>query len=410
MPTNDANSVRKLEDAVDQLELAWLAGSADLSSVCSLDGLSNADRYELALVDMECRWRRNQSGDLHHEKNLGPRPTWHDYCRCWPEWFGANDLTPELIAEAYRIQKRHGATQAKDEILARHRHLLADLLKPLATVDRDMRADGLTSEFQASIERVRIDSAQAPLRFDDYVLEKHLGSGGMGKVYRATQRSLNRPVAIKTLRKRWQGDGEATRRLVQEARLLGMLRHPGIVSVHGLGQFPGGSVFLAMDYIDGTNLNRFCAHERLPDNQILDIVRSIADAVAHAHDRQVLHCDLKPSNILLDQNNRVYVTDFGLGRALGNSAATGSGGEGTPAFMAPEQFMPDDRITKATDVYGIGGILYTLLHQHLPGDQDQFLEDREVAATDLERICGKCLAAAPQDRFDDARKLHEALL
>ena len=298
--------------------------------------------------------------------------------------------------------------RAKEEILSRHSHLRADLLGRLATIDGELDADDLLTRFTAS-EPVRLSPAQAPLRFEDYVLEKHLGSGGMGKVYRATQRSLQRSVAIKTLRKKWHGDLEATQRLVREAQLLGKLRHPGIVSVHGLGQFPAGSVFLVMDYIEGVDLCSYVAHQENRLGSLRDIAHSIADAVAHAHDRQVLHCDLKPSNVLVDNENRICVTDFGLGRALGASGRVESLGEGTRGYMAPEQHLAGEEITRATDVFGIGAILFRLMFGHIPSSANLGSEHRLSANEALHEICLKCLEVDPKNRFPDARALLDAL-
>jgi tRNA A-37 threonylcarbamoyl transferase component Bud32 len=412
LPTNDADSPGAFDRAVEELELAWQVDRGDLSVVCEPPELRDEHRYELALVDMEYRWRGTRpipiiKGSAKQE-SLGERPTWLDYCRCWPHWFQPQTLTPALIAEAYRIQRRYGAARAKDDVLSRHSHLRADLLGLLATIDRELDADDLLTKVAAS-EPVRLSPAQAPLRFEDYVLEKHLGSGGMGKVYRATQRSLQRPVAIKTLKKKWHADLEATQRLVREAQLLGKLRHPGIVSVHGLGQFPAGSVFLAMDYIEGVDLHRYVAREENRLGSSRDITRSIADAVAHAHDRQVLHCDLKPSNILVDDENRIYVTDFGLGRALGASGRAESLGEGTRGYMAPEQHLPGAEVTKATDVYGIGAILFRLMFGHIPSSANLGSAQRLSADEALHQVCLQCLEEDPMNRFPDARALWEAL-
>src|SRR5262249_40768306 len=151
----------------------------------------------------------------------------------------------------------------------------------------------------------------------------------------------------------------ATIRFLEEAEFLARLRHPGIVTVHGLGHLPDGGHFLVMDLIEGSDLAREMSTGPVPVVQALRWVSEAADAIEHAHQQGVIHCDLKPSNLLLDRAGHIHVTDFGLGRSLsGDRQSVG----GTAGFMAPEQVDATwGPISPRTDVHGLGAVLYALL-------------------------------------------------
>src|SRR5262249_17945467 len=146
------------------------------------------------------------------------------------------------------------------------------------------------------------------------VLLRQLGQGGMGKVYRGLLRG--EPVAVKLLRKPLRQHGAAVARFREEAELLARLRHPGIVAVRGYGQLPGGGQLLVMDLVEGTDLARVLAAGPVAVAEAVRWVSEAADALEHAHAQGVVHCDLKPSNLLLDTAGHVRVADFGLARAL----------------------------------------------------------------------------------------------
>ncbi|MCA9214522.1 MAG: sigma-70 family RNA polymerase sigma factor, partial [Planctomycetales bacterium] len=152
----------------------------------------------------------------------------------------------------------------------------------------------------------------APLQYSDYVLEKLLGSGGMGKVYRARTKRTGNMVAIKALHKVRQTDRRSVTRFVQESHLLTKLTHPGIVRVEGLGRFPGGGYFMVMEYIDGVDLQSQLESELFSLQDALEMVDRVAHAINYAHDNGIVHCDLKPGNILRRSNGDVLVTDFGF--------------------------------------------------------------------------------------------------
>ena len=156
----------------------------------------------------------------------------------------------------------------------------------------------------------------ARLHYGDFVIERMLGAGGMGKVYRARERSTGSSVAVKSLRKLHQGSRRAVERFVQEAEILATLSHPNIVGVRGIGRFPGGGLFKVMELIEGTNLQERLRGGPLGLLQALSLMRDVAGAIAYAHEHGVVHCDLKPGNVLLEGEGRPVVSDFGFARIL----------------------------------------------------------------------------------------------
>src|SRR5208283_3436863 len=181
-----------------------------------------------------------------------------------------------------------------------------------------------------------------------------LGRGGMGVVYKARQRSLNRFVALKLLAPERVGDGKFAERFTREAQALAALNHPNIVTIHDFGQ-AGGFYFLLMEFVDGLNLRQLLRMRKFTPEEALTIVPPLCDALQFAHDRGIVHRDIKPENILLDKTGRVKVADFGIAKMLGNGHGE-HGGEtalpqnvtqsvlGTPGYIAPEQQSDPKRV------------------------------------------------------------------
>lgn len=256
------------------------------------------------------------------------------------------------------------------------------------------------------------------LSYGDVVLVRQLGEGGMGKVYRATLRNSDQPVAVKLLRKPLRQDRRFAARFLEEVRLLRRLRHPGIVSVLGLGRLPDGGHFLVMELVEGSDLARQIRAGPIRVEQALCWVAEAADAIEHAHRQGVVHCDLKPGNLLLDRDGHVRVTDFGLARSLEGGGPAEAGG--TEGFMAPEQADAAlGPIGPATDVHGLGAVLYALLTGRAPcagcdrgayrhtGPSLSQLKARvpgKVAA-----LCRRCLARNPMRRFASAFEVARAI-
>jgi serine/threonine-protein kinase len=257
----------------------------------------------------------------------------------------------------------------------------------------------------------------------DYELLSELGKGGMGVVYRARQRGLNRLVALKMVLAGHLAAEDDLHRFRTEAEAAARLSHPNIVAVHEVGEV-AGQLFFSMQLIEGQTLARRLAGGPVPGRTAAGYVAQLARAVHYAHRQRVLHRDLKPSNILLDHDDRPYVTDFGLAKRLdaGASALTRTGAVvGTPNYMAPEQAAGKVKeLGPACDVYGLGAVLYECLTGRPPFRSDTPLDtvlhvlEREPVPPrllnpkvdrDLETICLKCLEKDPQRRYASADDL-----
>jgi len=256
-----------------------------------------------------------------------------------------------------------------------------------------------------------IDAAATPLLYEDYVLEQLIGSGGMGKVYRARHRSSGEAVAFKALHKAWQHDHRAVERLVQESRLLAQLRHPHIVGWRGLGRFPGGSCFLVMDFVPGGDLAARLAHGPLPVAEAGRIVSEVASAVGFAHRAGVLHCDLKPANVLVDAHGRTLVTDFGFANVITpRSDRVTSAVGGTAGYMAPEVALGTTGPTAAADIYCLGVLLWVLATGQPPKHPLNLAAVREVPElASIAMIVRQCTHADPSGRFATTEDLRTAL-
>ncbi len=262
--------------------------------------------------------------------------------------------------------------------------------------------------------------------FGDYELLKELGRGGMGVVYKARQLSLNRPVALKLLKSDILATDDEQRRFRNEAELVALLDHPHIVPIYEVGEHDGRQYF-SMKLVAGPSLEKKLAGFAADPKAAAKLVKTAAEAVHHAHQRGILHRDLKPSNILVDDRGQPYVTDFGLAKRVeGDSELTVSGAIlGTPPYMAPEQASGRrGAVTTATDVYGLGAILYALLTGRAPFRGQSVAEILEKvreqsptppsklnphAPRDLEIICLKCLEKDSQRRYPSALALADDL-
>lgn len=189
-----------------------------------------------------------------------------------------------------------------------------------------------------------------------YFLRTHVGSGGMADVYQAWDGMRSAQLAVKVLRRDLIHNPRFLQLFRQEAELLRTLNHPNIVRLYDFEQ-DGDTLFLVMDWVDGMDLRQAIAHRGKPysPNEIGRILKPICSALNYAHQSQVYHCDIKPANILLHNDGRVLLTDFGIARMAGDKMAAG-----TPPYMAPEQFA-DDGVDGRTDVYALGVTLYEML-------------------------------------------------
>jgi RNA polymerase sigma factor (sigma-70 family) len=258
----------------------------------------------------------------------------------------------------------------------------------------------------------------------DFQLARHLGSGGSGKVYQAWWRSAGQWVAVKVLKKRSQTDPEAVERFLREASTLARLRHPGIVPIRGIGRLRSGGYFLVLDLVAGDDLSFVMNERKIETNDALRWVAEAAMAVEHAHQHGVIHCDLKPSNLLLDADGRIRVTDFGFAHVLGirgNHPLPA----GTLGFMAPEQIDPVwGAVGPRTDVFGFGAVLFALLTGKPPfvaetwkvsvarllsGPTPTLRSALPEIPAPVDGICRRCLSRNPEERFASAGELARAI-
>jgi len=200
-----------------------------------------------------------------------------------------------------------------------------------------------------------------------YELTERLGSGGMAVVYRAHDITLERDVAIKILRENFTADPAFRERFRQEAKAAANLSHPNIVTVHDFG-FDAGRVFIVMEYVPGDHLkNMLQKRGRFTVEEALDLMIQACAGVGYAHRAGLVHCDIKPHNILITPDKRVKVTDFGIARALASIQPEEKSEVvwGSPQYFSPEQaagLAP----SPASDVYSLGVVLYEMLTMHLP--------------------------------------------
>jgi tRNA A-37 threonylcarbamoyl transferase component Bud32 len=257
--------------------------------------------------------------------------------------------------------------------------------------------------------------------FGDYELLTKIARGGMGVVWKARQKGLNRIVALKMILAGRFADEDELRRFRTEAEAAARLQHPNIVAVHEVGEVHG-QAFFSMEFIEGRTLAQRLTEGPLPGRTAARYVRQIARAVHAAHRQGILHRDLKPSNILLDRDDEPHVTDFGLAKKLDDVTQTQTGALlGTPSYMAPEQAAGKVKeLGPACDVYGLGAVLYELLTGRPPFRSETALDtvrdvlEREPVPPrllnarverDLETICLKCLEKDPQRRYGSADEL-----
>ncbi|QDU49458.1 protein kinase domain-containing protein [Gimesia panareensis] len=249
----------------------------------------------------------------------------------------------------------------------------------------------------------------APLLYADYVLEQLLGSGGMGKVFRARVKETQQQVAIKALNKARQSDPRAVTQFAKEAQVLTRLRHANIVRVEGLGRFPNGGYFMVLDYVDGVNLQSQLEAGPFPIPVALGIVHKVADAIGHAHDQGIIHCDLKPGNILQNQNGTILVTDFGFAFLIaGGAATTGNCLGGTVGYIAPEIMNRRSLPAPTTDIYSLGVLLWTLITGTLP-EIPFTCGDTQKELAPVARIVRRCLAEDPGKRYQTTTELQREL-
>jgi len=325
-----------------------------------------------------------------------------------------------------------------DELAELLRTLSSELRQVLALRLQDLTLEEIAAQIGCSTRTIRrrlnelgailerrakqADDADSPppastIDYRDVLIEAHLGSGGMGRVYRARRRSTGEVVALKVLRRMFHRRAFAVERFRNEAAIVASLDHPGIVRTHGFGTMPAGSEFFVMDFIAGGDLTTV-ARATFDDRRSTAWLAEAATAVAYANERGIVHCDLKPSNLLLDAAGRIVVSDFGLATAVSSEACPAGA---TLAFAAPELLCPSlGPVSAATDVWGLGALLAWLLWETTPwhtttvaeltariqSGREPDLPNEEEPSTRraaLAGLCRRCLQINPSGRYGNCR-------
>ncbi len=264
-------------------------------------------------------------------------------------------------------------------------------------------------------------------RLGTYEIQSPLGAGGMGEVYRATDTKLGRDVALKVLPGEMAKDAERLGRFRREAKVLAQLDHPNIVTIYSVEECDGVH-FLTMQLVEGLPLDRLICQNGLPVEQIVEIAEALADALSAAHEKDIVHRDLKPANVMVTNQGRVKVLDFGLAKDirasnLGDATLTSDSRTqvgvvmGTPAYMSPEQ-TSGRPLDHRTDIFSLGVLLHEMATGRRPfeGNSSAELvsailrdappsvtEKRPDLPSDLARIIRRCLEKDPRHRLQTAR-------
>lgn len=286
-------------------------------------------------------------------------------------------------------------------------------------IGQDSQAKSATTPF------VALGVEELAGRFPQLEILGFIGQGGMGAVYKARQKALDRVVALKILPPRIGDETAFEERFTREARALARLNHPGIVTLYEFGQ-ANGLFFFLMEFVDGMSLRHLLEVERISAREALAIVPQICDALQYAHDQGIVHRDIKPENILLDRQGRVKVADFGLAKIVsGNEYASPAAmkgeighGEratavltqagkvmGTPHYMAPEQHDNPGEVDHRVDVYALGVVFYQMLTGELPGEKIEAPSKKVQIDVRLDEIVLRALEKKPELRYQQVSEV-----
>jgi Protein kinase domain len=351
LPWEDRQS---LQAWLAEFDESWEPGRL-AKQVRMLPPPGTASRYpgliELVKIDLEHRWR------------CGERPRLESYLRLYPE-LGTPELPPlDLLEWEYQVRQSCGVPASWSELGQRFPRAADDLrrrLDPAPPPPPPRRAT------RASDGRKRAEAKGAPGCFGRYRILKLLGKGCVGRVYLAEDTQLERRVALKVPHFEADDDSDAVIRFHRAAKAAAGLSHPNICPVYDVGCLHGLH-YLTMAYVEGETLAARLADGPPPAREAAGLVYSLALALREAHDRGVLHGNLKPSNVMLNRRGEPVLLDFGLGRRLGAPISRNAALLDTPAYLAPEQVLGSvSAVGPRSDVYSLGVILYELLTGRVP--------------------------------------------
>src|SRR5262245_7577311 len=275
-----------------------------------------------------------------------------------------------------------------------------------------------------AVLRANVMSVVGEVIVERYEIEELVGTGGMSSVFKARDRLLERSVALKILHEQYTLDPEYVERFRREARAVAQLAHPNIVTVIDRGE-QGGRQFIVFEYIEGENLKQLVSREgALPVREAVGLTIQVARALGFAHERGIVHRDVKPQNVILNDDGRAKVTDFGIARSVDVDGVTQTGAVvGTSDYIAPEQAQ-GQHVDAQTDVYSLGVVLYELISGEVPYDGENFvavamqhvhqpvpsvLDRRPDCPPRLDLVVRRAMAKHPEDRHASMAELVDDL-
>ncbi len=426
------NDLAVMEAAIRRFEKAWQSGV--IPEICNFipkdvnESQRNKLATELVCVDLEYRWKHESNSQKARHIPLEAYAELFDH-------FPVTDLPVEIIAEEYRVRRLSGNRPSHTSVLEKFPGRTTEITEALKHVDSELQTEKQPIPSTTSARVNSNDSRSqnqfatengATRQYEEFILEKMIGSGRMGRVYRAWDKTHDHPVAVKYLRKTFQENREPVKRFIKEAKTVSQFNHPGIIKTTGLGNTPSGGYFIVMELIEGPDLSTAIATGSTSIKESVKWTIQLCQALEHAHAKGIIHCDLKPANLLLDSSRNIRVTDFGLARSTYSEEQGSDRIEGTAAYMAPEQISRWwGSISPQTDVYGAGAVLFNLLTGQAPfagttlGDiLSQVVSGMTVTPpiqlrpelpVALNSICTKCLSKKPGDRYSSIGQLRKSL-
>jgi WD40 repeat protein len=412
-----ANPSLRRQALVRRLERLWEQGQQP-DPLAFLGAAGPSPPAVMAAVLAADQWQRWQAGQ---------RVPAEDYLRRCPALAGDPGAALEVIYGEFLVRQALGEGPTAAEYLERFPQFAARLVEQFELFRALEAGGGAAGNGPAALPQTCPPgpSPAAPGPLPDvpgYEVLGELGRGGMGVVYRARQKALNRVVALKMILSGAHAGPEERQRFLREAEAVARLQHPNIVQIHEVGE-ADGHPFFSLEFCPGGSLAARLNGTPLPPAQAAPLAEALARAVQAAHDAGVVHRDLKPANVLLMADGTPKVTDFGLAKKLdGEAGQTASGAIlGTPSYMAPEQAAGESgKVGPPADVYALGAVLYESLTGRPPFkaatpvdtllqviSQEPVPPGRLVARLprDLETICLKCLHKEPHKRYASALAL-----
>ncbi len=265
------------------------------------------------------------------------------------------------------------------------------------------------SDFQESTPFIAPDSAELQLLFPGYEIEGLIATGGMGAVYCALQKSLDRTVALKILPKELSKDAAFCEGFQAEAKAMARLNHPNLIGVYDFGEVDG-MLFIIMEYVPGQSIYHSAHGQAIDPAEVVRLVSGICNGLAHAHENGIIHRDIKPANILLDLNAQPKIGDFGLARPIERQIQEGEEIFGTPHYTAPEVVNSPNSVDYRADIFSVGVVLHELLTGKLPADDPRSPSVISRCDPRFNQIVAKATNPHPAARYASAAEMAKELL